>query len=489
MRLLLLPVLLVLAGWVLSESDAQADKDTVRAVHDRDFHDAGAPPAERVELGRLLFFDKILSGNKNISCATCHHPSLATADALPLGLGEGAAGLGKERRAGLAASTALHERVPRNAPALFNIGAKEFQVMFHDGRVEVDTKGHYESGFISPAKFKLPAGLANVLAAQAMFPVTSQAEMAGQKGENEIANAVTLAKAAGPDGAWALLAKRLQAVPTYVEHFKRAFPEDVREAKDISYVHAANAIAAFEATAFRSDNSPYDRYLRGEAQLAPAARRGLALFEGKARCSVCHSGPFQTDHAFHAIAMPQIGPGKADGRDASYWNKTGSQAFVEDFGRGRVTWNKEDRYRFRTPSLRNVRLTAPYGHSGAYATLEEVVRHHLDPVGALERYEVPERFLPELPAVLELKGDARGLRHERLGEERHKAFLARDSWVQKDARLRKRLAEANELRPVALTEAEFEDLIAFLDSLTDPRVLKLQHLVPARVPSGLPVED
>ena len=133
---------------------------------DADFYDDGAAPADKVELGRLLFFDKVLSGNKNISCATCHHPRHGTSDGVALGLGEGATGLGPDRRGGHTLETGIHERVPRNSPALFNLGAREFSVLFHDGRVEVDEDGNYESGFISPARWRLPKGLDSVLAAQ-----------------------------------------------------------------------------------------------------------------------------------------------------------------------------------------------------------------------------------------------------------------------------------------------------------------------------------
>ena len=75
-------------------------------------------------------------------------------------------GLGPERTPGATEHDAVHERVPRNAPALFNLGAREFTRLFHDGRVETDTAGYYEGGFITPAKWKLPQGLENVLAAQ-----------------------------------------------------------------------------------------------------------------------------------------------------------------------------------------------------------------------------------------------------------------------------------------------------------------------------------
>ncbi len=458
-------------------------------VTDADYFDQGAPAKAKVELGRLLFFDKVLSGNRNISCGSCHHPALAGADAVALPLGEGPKGLGPDRRTGASVVESVHGRVPRNTPALFNLGARAFERMFHDGRVEVDKHGYYESGFITPAKWKLPRGLDNVLAAQAMFPPTSPDEMAGHKGENPVADAISLNNAAGPDGVWALLAQRLKAIPKYVELFRAAYPQEVRGPKDISMVLAANAIAAFEATAFRADNSPFDEYLRTGTGLTPAAGRGARLFYGKAECAVCHSGKFQTDHSFHAIAMPQIGPGKADGHDANYWRDTGIKAFLEDFGRGRVTVRKDDNYKFRTPSLRNVTLTGPWGHAGAYGSLEAVVRHHLDPVRALNSYQVPDNLLPQLHHVVETRANGPKLVNYRLEGQRLEGFLRRDSFVMRSQTLRGKIAQANELTPVDLSDGEISDILAFLVSLTDPSSKDLNHLVPKIVPSGLPVAD
>jgi cytochrome c peroxidase len=453
-------------------------------VTDADYYDNGRPPAAKVDLGRVLFFDKILSGNRNIACATCHHPRHATSDGLALGLGEGPTGLGPDREAGSDAATAVHARIPRNPPGLFNLGAQEFTRLFHDGRVEADPEGHFEGGFVTPAKWKLPKGLETVLAAQAMFPVTSPDEMAGHKAENPVADAVSLNNAAGPGGVWEQLAERLQGIPEYVDLFRAAYPERVREVDDISYVLAANAIAAFETVAFRADGSPFDRYLRGSYSMSPSELRGMDLFYGAAGCADCHGGKFQTDHEFHAIAMPQIGPGKNDGRDSEYWRASGERAFLEDFGRGRVTVRSEDELKFRTPSLRNVELTGPWGHDGAYDRLEDVVRHHLDPVASLDSYVCDVDDLPPLPAVLETVAGGSRLSQDWLGEVRLAGFLMRDDWVQTRPTLRARIAAANEL-----TNRQVEDLLAFLRALTDPSSRDLSGVVPESVPSGLPVTD
>ena len=452
-------VAMLITGLVMSGVPllTTANSNTPLAVTDTAYFDNGNPPAARVDLGKVLFFDKILSGNLNVSCATCHHPMAGTGDGLSLGIGEGGNGLGPARDSGTGES-ATHERVPRNAPQLFNLGAREYRRHFHDGRVELDPLDPYR--ILSPAGDELPEGLHNVLAAQAMFPVTSPTEMAGQDGENNQADAAAAGRLSDRNGVWGIIARKLQSIPEYVERFKAAFPDEISTGSDIGYHHAANAIAAFESSAWRSDNSPFDEYLRGnKGALTQQQRAGMRIFYGAGGCSGCHSGAFQTDHEFHAISMPQIGPGKGD-------NLPGFNDGLDDFGRERVTANPADRFRFRTPSLRNVALTAPYGHSGAYNTLDAVIRHHLDAVQSLHDYDPLQATLPP-----------------------DEAFLATDFAVMSDAVRRDALAAANELAPRHLSDQELQALIAFLHALTDPAMLDMRDTMPARVPSGLPIWD
>ena len=433
-------------------SVANAGHGLPAPLRDHDFADAGLHSANKIALGKQLFFDKVLSGNLNISCATCHHPFAGTGDGLSLPVGEGARGTGVVRDTGFG-SDAVRERVPRNAPAVFNLGAREFTTLFHDGRVQPGPGS--PSGIASPAGSQLPDGLDNALAAQAMFPVTSGTEMAGQPGENPIADAAAAGDLAGPDGVWEQLAERLRSIDGYVPQFIASF-DDVNNAGDIRFAHAANAIAVFESAAWRSDNSPFDRFLRGErGAMSLAQIRGMRLFYGRAGCGGCHSGVLQTDHTFRAIAIPPVGPGKGDG-----------PAGYDDFGRERVTGTPSDRYRVRVPSLRNVALTAPYGHSGAYDSLEGIVRHHLDPVTSLDTYDVRQAVMPD-------RAD----------------LSARDSYAINDIAIRFAIAAANELQPVALSERDVRAVIEFLHALTDPAMLDLRRDVPAFVPSGLPVAD
>jgi cytochrome c peroxidase len=445
----------------LSGGQLMAEKGGLlpQPVMDSDYYDDGNPGTALVELGKNLFFDKILSGNLNISCGTCHHVLTDTGDGLSLPVGEGGRGLGVTRDTG-SGDDAIHARVPRNAQPIFNLGRKDFDFSFHDGRINICPD--VPSGFCSPAGDALPEGLDNILAAQAMFPVTSAEEMAGQEGENDQADA---AAAGNLPQVWEEIAIKLRTTNdgAYEDLFKAAYP-DVAWPDGITYVHAANAIAAFETVAWRFDNSPFDRYLRGDkTAMSPSAKRGMFIFYGNGGCSACHSGKFQTDQDFHAIAMPQIGPGKGDNQD-------GYMDGRDDFGRERVTGDSNDRFKFRTPTLRNVTLTPPYGHAGAYNTLEAVVRHHLDPGNSLYNYDQTQAVLPSRPDL-----------------------DAEDFVVMNDANRLYAIefAARNEvaLQALDLNERQFANVIDFLHALTDPAAIDLRRGMPASVPSGLPLAD
>lgn len=410
------------------------------------------PPAEfartdpaRVELGQLLFYDPILSGNQEVSCATCHHPRFGTSDGVSLSLGDGAHGLGPDRVAD--PENLPEQRIPRNAPGLFNLGATEFTHMFHDGRLEADPTR--PNGIRTPLGDAMSEGFDSVLSAQAMFPVLSADEMAGHYSENPISQAVRMGHLSLAGGAWDQIAERVAEIPEY----RARFDQVLGAGAPIHFTDISNVIADFIRFEWRADRSPFDLYLAGEAELPEAAARGMDLFYGDAGCANCHTGRFQTDHDFHAIAMVQIGPGKA----ARF------ESHARDEGRMRVTGDPEDAHAFRTPSLRNVALTAPYGHAGAYATLEGVIRHHLDPVGSLYAYDRTQAVLPVLPGV--------------------------EDWrILDDPQEMAAIAAANELEPVDLSDDEVAALVAFLETLTDTAGAEGRLGVPESVPSGLPVD-
>lgn len=433
-------VLAGIAAYVLTTTSSSAGPLPSADVNFPEFD------APRIELGQLLFFDPILSGNKTVSCATCHHPKFNTADGLSLGIGDGGIGLGTDRK--VDAANPPEKRIPRNAPALFNLGASEFVSFFHDGRLEVDKTR--ASGIRTPLGGEMESGFASLLSAQTMFPVLSAAEMAGHFSENDVSKAVRQGVLTGDGGAWDILAKRVEAIPEYRAQFDPIIGSD----KPIHFTDISDAIAAFVDFEWRATNSPFDLHLRLGQQLEAQAEAGKQLFYGDAGCSTCHSGLFQTDHQFHAIAMPQIGPGKA----------AGFERHQRDEGRMRVTGNLADAYAFRTPSLRNVAHTSPYGHSGAYGTLEEVVRHHLDPVGSLNAYLEASAVLPVV-----------------VGKD--------DFAVMRNPEEVAKIAAANALASVDLDEQEIGEIIAFLNALTDPQSLKGALGIPASVPSGLPLDQ
>ncbi|MEP5088584.1 MAG: cytochrome c peroxidase [Paracoccaceae bacterium] len=402
---------------------------------------------QKARIGQLLFYDKILSGNRNISCGTCHHHDLGGTDGLALGIGEGGSGVGPERTAG-SGEDRIKKRIPRNAPGLWNLGHKDIRVLFHDGRLEVSDI--YGNGFNSPAEEWLPSGLETILAAQAVFPLVAQFEMAGNPKENEIAGAAH----DRIDAPWPIIAKRVRIIPEYGEMFVGAF-DHISAPEQVSIVEIANALAAFMGTEWKSFDSPFDDWLSGQDDLPSSATRGAELFYGAAGCSSCHSGPLLTDQSFHALSLPAFGPGRTRRFDP----------VARDVGRMGETDRLEDAYRFRTPSLRNVELTSPYGHNGAFSTLSDMVRHHLDPEFGFQDHIREKLILPEVPWLEEI-----------------------DFVIQSDSREMARQRAKLDIRPSSLSETELSELIAFLKSLTGKSTRTLPLGRPSEVPSGLPVD-
>src|SRR5215510_3331868 len=209
---------------------------------------------EKIELGRLLYFDPVLSGDNEQSCATCHHPDLGFSDGRNSSMGFGGKGIGPDRKGG-------HE-VRRSAPTVWNAAFNRKQ--FWDGR-------------------------ANDLEDQARFPITSADEM------NQ-----------NPDE----LVKELKAIPEYVRLFDKAFGGASGSA--VSMENVTFAIAAFERTII-SNNSPFDRYAAGDpTALTVEQRRGLTLFRSlKTRCFECHGFPTFANPDFKVIGVPTM-PGQPD---------------------------------------------------------------------------------------------------------------------------------------------------------------------------------
>lgn len=409
-----------------------------------------APPAQDpdlVELGRMLFFDRELSGNRDISCYTCHDLDHGTGDALSVSIGTGGFGGGPDR---LLADGTL---IGRNAPSLFHLAGRNS--LFWDGRVLRRQDGTLVTPEASlngpaPAAAAVVSQLTSAVAAQAIFPLVSVEEMRGTPGQNEVADA--------PDNgtAWARIVDRLVgtddgAAPGIAEYrrlFALAYPEVARW-DDVHVGHVGRAIAAFEVASFDTRGAAFDAWLAGApTAISEDAKRGGVLFYGRAGCARCHGGPAFTDNRHHAIGVPQVGPGV--------------DFAIEDTGRARVTGDAADLYRFRTPSLRNAELTGPWMHDGAYTTLEAAVAHYRNPEASLRGYDASQ-LAPLLRDLVDrdpLRQDARA---------RAIAGIVRDG--------------------VRLSDAEVAQLVAFLRTLTDAGALDLSAVEPATVPSGLPIDD
>ncbi len=392
-----------------------------------------------VDLGRALMFDPVLSGNRDVACATCHHPTTHEADGLSLAIGTGGSGLGPGRTLGSG-----RQFVPRNAPSLLNDGLG-LSYLFWDGRLS-----NFLGGPPPPPTASVAPGVSNLLAAQARLPVLNRQEMRGEPGDRDVFGAPNeLAQFADSDSTAVRQAimRRLLAIPEYVAKFTAAYPGTT--AGQLRFEHAATALAAFEMQALTKTDSPFDRYLsRDDAALTTQQKRGGRLFFGKAQCSTCHNGPLLGANGFANAGVPQLGPGSAT---------------TPPLDRGRADLPDQQqgyRFAFRVAPLRNVELTAPYMHDGAFPTLEAVVRHYNDVPLTLTTYDASQLDPALRPTY---HGDA----------------ATTDSVLRTlDFRLQ---------TPLHLTEGEMGDLVAFLKSLTDPSARDLSALVPAAVPSGLPV--
>lgn len=351
----------------------------------------------RIALGRLLFFDPVLGGERDVSCGTCHHPDFAFADGRQFGAGTSGAGLGPARVISHSALTGVPLQLePRNSPTVLNTA------------FNAD-----ESGMPTPLGFQFWDGRVRGLEEQARKPITSRDEMRGDAYPAEVAMDSVVG--------------RLRAIPEYVTLFGGAFPGEGASPDELVNADTyGRAIAAYERELVTRD-TPYDRFVRGDdTALSESQKLGLELFFTKAKCALCHRDPMFSDFGFHVLGVPQEGVGK-------------SVVPGDDTGRAEHTGRAEDRYAFRTPTLRNVEQTAPYMHDGVFETLEEVVRFYND--GARPRH----------PAV-------------------------NDGMV--DGRV---------ATPLGLSEEEMVAIVDFMRSLGEP-VIGLDPLlttVPEEVPSGL----
>ena len=270
---------------------------------------------EKIALGRALFWDPVLSGGKDVSCASCHHPATGYADAIELSIGTNGQGLGTDRRFRAPNDIAF---VKRNSPTVLNSAFNGLTVaaaadpatapMFWDNR-------------------------AQSLETQSLMPVATLEEMRG----HQYAEGVALDS----------VVARLRRIPAYASLFRAAFAETA----PVSAANVGKAIACFERTLVATD-SRFDQYMRGnQAAMSTQEVQGLNNFVTSG-CAKCHSGPMLSDYQLHIL-------GVADN----------AKNATSDAGANGT-------YAFRTPSLRNVALTAPYMHSGTIRDLAGVLNFY-----------------------------------------------------------------------------------------------------------------
>ena len=413
---------------------------TVRElVEENNLQPVAAPPAVRdelVALGRSLAFDKILSGNRDVSCMTCHLPATSTGDGKSLPIGPGASGLGPAR------THPDGDFTLRHSMALFNL--HRVRKFLWGGEIEALANGEIRT----PAGAHLTPEMKEVFefgvsSAPAMFPISAPEEMLGTGNE--------LAEGFGEDHdfteLWSRLMLRLGAIPEYRELFQAAYPGT--DFDDMTYGHASNAIMGFIISQFSFDDSPWDLFLQGDNDRLTDRQLEGAIDFMTVGCTNCH----QTDildgmpgNEFHNDALAQFGPGKGDGIDGG-----------DDFGRERVTGDPADRRRFKTAPLRNIELTAPYGHVGQFTTLRGFVEHYNNVDSTLYAYDVTQVDPLLQPTVLDNYDEI---------------LITRDTL----------------LVPIRLDEQTVDELIEFLKALTDDAARDLSGVTPSRVPSGLSID-
>ncbi len=272
---------------------------------------------EKIELGRLLFYDPILSGGKEVACASCHHPEFGYAEDLDLSIGVNGTGLGEKRRFN------NNNDIPftkRNAQSLLNTA---FNGIDEDGDYDPDK---------APMFWDLRA---HSLEEQAFMPVKTMEEMRGHGFEEGNIDAE--------------IVRRLNRIPKYRDLFKQVFTGD----SAVTDKNVSRALAAFQRSLL-ANNSPFDRYMRGdESAFSSSEKDGMQLFINTG-CARCHNGPMLSDFKTHVM-------GVADNE----------KRVLSDSG-------YHGNYAFRTPTLRNLRFTRPYMHDGKIQTLEDVLNFYED---------------------------------------------------------------------------------------------------------------
>ena len=281
-------------------------------------HPSDNPFSEKkAELGRLLFFDPILSGDKDVACATCHHPSSGYAEFLEISIGVNGHGFGSKRAF----------KQPNTIP----FTKRNSQTVLNTAFNGIDHLKRYDPA-TAPMFWDLRA---QSLEKQALEPIKSLEEMRGEHfTEEEILDVVV---------------QRLRDIPEYQQLFKEVFGP----IQPITRENMAKAIATFERTLI-TNNARFDQYMRGdESAMSISEKEGFAQFK-RSGCGNCHNGPMFSDFKEHVLGV-----------------RNNDKLPFEDKG-------IDSTFAFRTPSLRNLRFTGPYMHNGTLPNLLRVLEFYED---------------------------------------------------------------------------------------------------------------
>ena len=412
------------------------------------------------QLGKRLFFTQALGGQFDSACASCHLPVLGGGDGMSLGVGVDAVdpaviGPGRLHKPGAPVYDGGPVS-PRNSLTTFNSGMWD-SGMFWDSWVESIGKtpganGGDGLGIYTPDMpvFGLPDPNAgdNLTMAQARFPIVGPDEMQGYVFEAGADNQAVRDHLAARIGDYGVGAGEI--TEDWLPYFRTAFQDPHGNARRlITEQNIARAIGEYERSQVFVE-TPWKEYVEGnDLAISTPAKRGALLFfrdstNGGANCYQCHSGDFFTDEQHHVLGLPHIGRGMVFG-----------PALHTDPGRTRTTGEIMDGFAFRTPTLLNLLATAPYGHNGAYTTLDGIVRHHLDPLRAVVNYD-PGQLDPLVQLEYSLD-----------------TTMATLQWMQY-------LVSQGlpSIEKVSLSEGQVWQLVAFLETLTDPCVLDPNCLEP-----------
>jgi cytochrome c peroxidase len=426
---------------------------------------------ELADLGRLLFFDKILGLHGDNSCSGCHSPAFGFGDSQPMAIGidnndivgPNRRGPRNQRRSPLVSNTIFYPALMWT-PRFVALSGDPFDAAL---------------GFKFPPPENVVTGEPTLLAAQGSLPSTELVEMAGFTGITANPGPFGPRHYRFDDGHGQVLPPpdttgfhnfpiqaavdaRLNSIPAYLEKFGMIFNRRIPlPPGGITISMRRRAIAEFQTTLIAA-TAPLDRFARGDRHaMTPSQKRGALLFFGKANCVACHAVAGQSNEMFsdfrpHRIGGPQVAPVFGVGAGNTIFDGPGEN---EDFGFEQTEGVSALRYTFRTAPLRNLKVAPAFFHNGAFGTLEAAIAHHLDVEASLRNYDPDANKVP-----LDLRpGPFEGI------------LAAGIDPLLKD--------------PVRLTKEEFRDLVEFVrDGLFDKRVLEFCKHIPESVPSGMALQ-